>query len=346
MASLIVSLILLLFALLLVVVRKTYYSIPVVELRRRARQHDPMATKFYRVVAYGNSLRSLLWFLISVSTAVGIILLARDTPIWLSIIVFLGLLWATFTWLPHSRVTSIGARLTLAVTPVFAWLLNYLHPGLSRGSDAIAKRRHSVNHTGIYERDDLLNIIERQQQQADNRVTLEELEIAKRALHFTDHQVADVMTPRKQVKTVNADDTIGPILIDELHKQDEDSVLVHDKPKGQIIGSLSVSHLNIKSSGKVRDVMDTHVYFVHEDDTLSEALHAFFVTNRPLFVVVNNAEEYVGIITVQTMLEQLLGHIPGDDFDQYANPAAVAHRHQKPKQSVKPDDADITVELE
>jgi CBS domain containing-hemolysin-like protein len=81
--------------------------------------------------------------------------------------------------------------------------------------------------------------------------------------------------------------------------------------------------------------MHGSVYYVHENDSLSEALHAFFVTNHPLFVVVNSFEEFVGVLTVESILRQLLGHVPGDDFDQYTDLAAVAARHPRAKKSKK-----------
>jgi Mg2+/Co2+ transporter CorB len=75
--------------------------------------------------------------------------------------------------------------------------------------------------------------------------------------------------------------------------------------------------------------MDKNVYYIHEDDTLSEALHAFFTTNHSLFVVVNSFEEYVGIVSIESIIEHLLGHIPGSDFTQYADVSAVARRHSR-----------------
>jgi hypothetical protein len=53
---------------------------------------------------------------------------------------------------------------------------------------------------------------------------------------------------------------------------------------------------------------------------------------------VNNFEEYVGVISVENILQQLLGHIPGDDFDQYADMVAVAARHSRAKKAKKPSE--------
>ena len=78
--------------------------------------------------------------------------------------------------------------------------------------------------------------------------------------------------------------------------------------------------------------MTSDIYYVHENDSLDEALQTFFATNRPLFVVVNNAEEYIGVVTITSILHQLLGHIPGEEFESYGDAAAVVARHKKSRE--------------
>lgn len=335
MTSFIFAVVLLLLALAGIVVRKTYYYLPVKELKRQAERQDPLAKTLYRAVAYGNSLRGLLWLYIGLTSAASLVMLARLLPIWASLLIVGPLLWIAFSLLPASRTTKLGVRLTALVTPSIAWLLNYLHPLLSRSADMVERRYAAPEHTKLFERNDLLELIERQQQQPDSRLADEELEIAKRALSFDDHKVADAMTVRKGIKVIQSDDTIGPILIDELHKSKQDYVLVRDTKKGPFVGTLAFKQLGLESKGKVRDVMDPTIYYLHENDPLGQALHAFFVTNHSLFVVVNSFEEYVGILSIENVLHQLLGHVPGDDFDQYADPGAVAVRHPKPEKSKK-----------
>lgn len=337
MENTIIALIFLALALAGIIVRKTYYYLPIRELKRQAEKHNPLAVKLYTAVSYGNSLRSLLWLYIGLTSAVSLIMLARELPIWVSLLIVGPLLWIAFSLIPATRLTSFGARLTTLVTPPIVWVLNYIHPLLSRAADLVERRYTLPVHTKLYERNDLLELIEQQQSQADNRVSHEELEIAKRALSFDEYKVGDALTPRKRIKTVLADDTVGPILIDELHKGHEDFAIVRETKKGPAIGSLDINRLGIESKGTVRDVMRPTVYYVHENDSLSEALHAFFVTNHPLFIVVNSFEEYVGVITVENMLRQLLGHLPGDDFDQYADLTAVAARHPKQHPAPKED---------
>ena len=336
MNNFIFGIVFLILALFGIVLRKTYFSLPLGELKRRAQKHGSRDAKLYRAAAYGNSLRSLLWLYIGLTSAVSLILLARQLPVWLGILIVGPLLWIVFSLVPGSRSTKFGVALTRLATPLIAWILNFLHPLLSRGGDFVQQHFAEPKHTGLYEREDLLQLLEYQQSLPDSRISPEELEIVERALNFDRYKVSDVLSPRNHVKTVLVGDVIGPVLIDELHKNAQDYVLVRESKKGPFVGTLAFSKLSIKSSGQVRDFMDTTVYYLHENDTLSEALHAFFTTNHPLFVVVDSYEEYVGIVSVEHILNRLLGHIPGDDFDQYSDSAAVAARHTKVK---KPEEA-------
>jgi CBS domain containing-hemolysin-like protein len=342
MTNFIWAAILLILAIIGVVVRKTYYYLPPHELKRQAEQHHRLASRIYPAVAYGSSLRGLLWVFIVLTSAGGFVLLARNrnAPVWLSLLTVIVVLWAAYSWIPASKTSRVGAKLTMIITPSIIWLLNYLHPPLSRGTELVEKRYSADPHTGLYERGDLMDLIDQQQHQPGSRFSEEELEIAKRALSFGDYKVNEILIPRRQIKTVLADDTIGPILIDEVHKSGEGSVLVKEGKKGPVIGSLAASQLDLSSKGYVRDIMNPTAYYVHENDSLSDVLHAFFLTNHPIFIVVNSFEEYVGIITVENILQHLLGHVPGDDFDQYSNIEAVAARHPRAKKTKKSSAAD------
>ncbi|HVV25610.1 MAG TPA: CBS domain-containing protein [Candidatus Saccharimonadales bacterium] len=330
MNSYLAALILLLIAIYGVVARKTYYYLPARELKRRAEARDPLAVRLYPAVAYGGSLRGLLWAWIGLPTAGAFVLLAQVAPAWISFIAIVALLWAVHSWLPASRVTKLGMNLTSLVTPLVVWLLHYLHRPLSRATTVVQKSYTAEAHTGLFERQDMLALIEQQQRQTDNRVRDEELEIAKRALNFGELRVRDVMTPRKKVKTALASDTVGPVLIDELHKNGQGYLLVRESAKGDFVGLLAFKRLSLKSSGQVKNLMDKEVYYLNENDPLDQALHAFFTTNCPLFVVVDSSADYVGIISIDALLRQLLGHVPGEDFEQYHEKAAVALRHPRP----------------
>jgi CBS domain containing-hemolysin-like protein len=264
MNNLIIGVLSLALACIGIVLKKTYYYLPVNELKRRAEKSDPVAVKLYTPMSYGSSLKVLLWLYIGLTSAVSFILFAREMPIWLSLLIIGPLIYVVFSLLPSSRVTKFGITLTKLATPILNWLLNYLHPLLSRGSEKVEKKYIISNHTGLYERTDLIDLINRQQKQADNRLSEKELDTLKRALIFNDKKVSDILTSWDKVKTILSKDTIGPILINELHKSGQQFILVKDTPKGSVVGILAFTDLNLKSHGKVENNMnDSARLFYH-----------------------------------------------------------------------------------
>ena len=257
-----------------------------------------------------------------------IVLLARIN-FWLGILLIAPLLWLAFSYIPATKVGPFENRLTITLTPFILWLLNYLHPTLSKNTEKIEKRFKQQRHTKLFERDDLIDLIEKQKHQTDSRFTAEELEIAKRSLEFGEHTVGDVLTPAEETKSVLEMDHVGPVLIDEIYKTGQKYALVRDKKDGPLVGVLEAGQLGIHSQGLVANLMRPTIYYLHEDDNLSEALKAFFITNFPVFVVVNSHEEFVGIVTIENVLKQLVGHIPGDDFSEYASLNVVANKYNE-----------------
>ncbi len=318
-------------AVLAMVMQKTYYYIPQRELKRQAEHHDPLATTLWQAAAYGAALRLLLWILMIVAAGIGFVLLADIAPTILAIIAVGFLLLFTFGWLPNTKLSSVGGRVTVWATPPLVWLLSKTYP-LLRWLHRQVGQFASHDHTGLFQREDLVELLESQKKQTDNRISEEELEMAQAALQFGTRRVRDILKPRKQVVAVAASEELGPITMDELHKSRHSRFPVFDGKKDNMVGTLYlydvVQHKG-KSKPRVSEVMEDRVFYVHESDTLAEALQVFYQTQHPLFIVVNSFEEYVGIVTLEDILAQLMGHAIVDAHDQPDNRAEVAAKHPK-----------------
>jgi CBS domain containing-hemolysin-like protein len=332
--SFIIALICVALAFVALTLRKTYYYLPEAELKREAKSGDHLGKVLWSAVAYGTSLQLLLWLLIGVFAAVGFVLFARVAPPIFGFLAVALLLWFAFAWMPTTRLTRLGARLSVWFTPIIVWLLRWLHRPLDWFLSLAHRFYPAVVHTGLYQKDDLLELIARQKQQPDNRVPIEELELAERALTFERIKVRDVLISRKKVKAVGRGDAVGPILLDELHATGHSRFPVYGKDENDIVGTIHLISLDeAKQGGHVRDFMDKGVAYVHEGDTLADALHAVYTTKHQLFLVVNSFEEYVGILTLEDILHALVGHLPADEFDAHHNRVAVAARHPAKKKS-------------
>jgi CBS domain containing-hemolysin-like protein len=313
--------------LLAISLQRTYGSLPLKEMKRRARSGDTVAAALYRAASYGSSLRALLWVLVVLTGAWFFVILAHATEPWFAFITGGALLWFGFIWLPAQEATRMSVWLARQLAPAFEKILQYLHPVLDRITKFIRRHRPVSVHTGIYDKEDLINLFERQKVQADNRVDQHTLEIVEHALKFGDKKVADILTPRRVVKAVSVDDTIGPVLMTDLHKSGYSRFPVYEGKQDNIVGVLYLRDLvRAKTGGAVQKIMSKTVCYVHEDQPLTEALQAILKTHQQLYVVVNSFEEYVGIVTIEDIMEEIVGKQIVDEFDQYDDLRAVAKK--------------------
>lgn len=326
MTLFLLSVVFVLLAVLAVVMQKTYFYIPEKELKRQAAHREPLAEVLWRAVAYGAMLRILLWSVAAVFAAIGLVLLSQVVPSLIAILAVAIVLVYVFAWLPNTRLTSWGGRATVQATPVVVWLL--VHSKIVLGWPQKWARHHVIRgHTGLFEREDLVQLMDTQKAQADNRINTDDLAMAQAVLQFGDKLIRDVLTPRRVVKAVAAEENIGPVMMDDLHKSGFSRFPVYSGAHDNIVGVLYLRDLvQSKASGKAESHMHKQVCYVHESQPLNEALHAMLKTHQQLFVVVNSFEEYVGILTLEDVLEEVIGEQIMDEFDQYEDLRAVAAR--------------------
>ncbi len=316
--------------LLAISLQRTYHNVPVKEVKRRARADDELAKMLYRAVSYGHTLKAVLWFFVGVLAAGFFVNIALYSAIWFALAASVALVWIGFIWLPTRPVTSIGEHLAAWLARPLAWLLHYLHPWIDTINNLLRRHRPVNYHTRLYEKADLLDLLMQQQKQEDNRINQTELDIARHALVFGDKQVGQIMVPRRMVKAVSSKDSIGPVLLDELHNSGHSRFPVYKDKQSDIVGILFVRDLiKEKHGGSVHSKMRGKVGYVHEEQNLYDALQAILRTHHQMLIVVNSFEEYVGIITIEDILEQIIGRPIIDEFDQYDDLRAVAARTAK-----------------
>jgi CBS domain containing-hemolysin-like protein len=223
---------------------------------------------------------------------------------------------------------GVSGYVAQAVLPV----VNFLQPVLSRVSNVIG---HPKIHSGVYEREDLLELLTRQKSQIDNRITERELKAARGALTFGDKIVGSIMTPRKSVEWVNKDAPIAPKLMDDLHKTGFirfPVIIGSSKPADpEVVGTLYINDLlrNLEKPGTIGSIMKHDACFINESHNLGQALDGFLKSGQHLLIVVNNFEETVGVLTLEDVLSQILGEKISDEFDNYQDKRSVAGHQPK-----------------
>lgn len=326
MLTFIYGLILALLALILWTALVTYQHVPLKELKRMARGGDELAVLFYRAVSYGVGLRLLLGLLTLVCAVAALAFFAQAVDVWLAVLLLLALAAVgSVALVPSAELTRRSLWLARACAPAVVWVLERLQPVFDFIGRTFRRLRPLHVHTGLYDKSDLADLLQQQENQPDNRISAGEIDMLTHALTFGDKLVGDVLVPKRVVTLVSAGESIGPVLAGELHKSGHSRFPVYEGKRDNIVGILYLHDLvDSKKTGTVAELMSRKLTYVHEEFTLYQTLQAFLKTKQHLFLVVNDFEEYVGIITIEDILEQVIGKLIVDEFDRYDDLRAVA----------------------
>lgn len=161
----------------------------------------------------------------------------------------------------------------------------------------------------------------------------DEKKLIEHSLQFDTRLVSEIMTPRGVIDSIGQKEHLGPLVLDDLHKTGHSRFPVIDGDIDHVVGMLHIRDLLTIDSGRrsttVEKAMEPRVFYIHQDQTLGHALVAFLRTHHHLFVVVNEFRETVGILTLEDVIEALLGRKIVDEFDLHDDLRAVARRNPR-----------------
>jgi CBS domain containing-hemolysin-like protein len=174
--------------------------------------------------------------------------------------------------------------------------------------------------------------------QSTGVLSREEKLIIEGGLSFGSKSVESVMIPRSAIDTINKSEFLGPLTLDDLHKTGHSRIPVIDGDIDHVIGILHLRGLlalDIKRSVTAEKAMEAKVYYIRQNQNLQHALTAFIRTHHHMFIVVNEFRETVGMLTLEDVVEELLGHQIIDEFDSHDDLRKVAIRN--PHHNNQPD---------
>jgi len=311
----------------LVLLLRSYEYLSMAELKRQARSGNKQAKAVYGVRGpYGAHVFILLWALIGILSSTMIVLIEKVLWTGFVIAITVPITILIHAILPWSRYPEPSLSLASFSAPAVAFLLRFTSP-LIRPLERVVGTWISHSETRrINSKEELVDILEHTQIEGDP-FSKDELSIALHAMTFGGKQITSIMTPRSVVKTVRLGDVLSPAMLSDLHESGFSRFPVIESEKGDIVGTLYSKDLaDLRSSKFVRDVMRPDIYYVNEFSSLDNVLNAFLRTQHHLFVVVNEFEENVGVVTIEDVIEQIIGRKIVDEFDRYDDLRLVARQ--------------------
>ncbi|MGB4761916.1 MAG: CBS domain-containing protein [Candidatus Saccharimonas sp.] len=182
--------------------------------------------------------------------------------------------------------------------------------------------------SGIGSRQELEHLVD----ESMGVLSIDEKKLLKSSLHFAEKTVEQVMTPRGVLEIVDAQEVLGPIVLDQLHKTGHSRFPVMRGDIDHIVGVLHIRELLMireKTSQTAEQSMEKKVYYINQTQTLQHALAAFLSTRHHMFIVVNEYRETAGVVTLEDCIEALIGRKIVDEYDAHDDLRSVAERNAK-----------------
>lgn len=218
---------------------------------------------------------------------------------------------------PKTIAKACDERFALFISPSLRMLMRVLHPlnvfftGLS---SSIKKLFHLKDETEpIVTEEELHDIIETldEEGEIDENTT----ELIQSALDFTETPVAEVFTPWGQVVYLRSN--MKPSEIVSIIENTNHSRLPVINRHGKVIGIVQIrkylkAYLQFKDDVQLQKVMD-RPFYVKTGTPIDEQLAGMSASKTHIAIVNDEQGNAVGILTVEDILEELVGEIYDED---------------------------------
>lgn len=211
-------------------------------------------------------------------------------------------------------------------------LYEYLEPALLRFAEKFSSvfifiRSVPTHDVNTYHRFDSREELQRLINESGDVLSDDERAVIVHSLSFKDQRVDSIMTPASMIDSIKKSEFLGPLVLSELHDLGHSRLPVIGSDIHHVVGVLHLKDLlslDIKRSVTAEKAMEPKVYYIREDQTLEHALAAFLRTHHHLFVVINEHRETVGLVTLEDVIEALLGRKILDEDDNHEDLRAAA----------------------
>ena len=218
--------------------------------------------------------------------------------------------------LPKSVAKKYSDTLALSCAPVLGFFMKLFAPLsklLTWIGQAAAKLTPGDSQISVTE-DELYDIIEDMTEEGS--LDEDQGDLISSALQFGDVTVESVLTPRVDIVAININSSHAELL--SLIKSTNHSRLpVYEGSIDNIIGVLQIrkyikAYLRLGENLDIKPMLD-EVFFVHQSTNIDELLPILSKRKLNIAVVTDNYGGTLGIVTVEDILEELVGEIWDED---------------------------------
>ncbi|NPV14313.1 DUF21 domain-containing protein [candidate division WOR-3 bacterium] len=231
---------------------------------------------------------------------------ASFTPIAVLLVVLLTLILGDY--LPKALAQSIPSRWLRSA----AFLLNISRIGFAPVTYFLV-RLLPRTRKAVLSRDDFLKVIAQREQTPARRTTTANM--AARLFRFSQMKVGEIAIPIKQVKSVPADSDLDTVLT-LLNQFGYSRIPVYTGTPDNIIGVIVAKDLLevvTRGTSSEKRVRVRPVQYLPENSRALDVLRQMQQRGEHLSVVIDLSGNTIGIVTLEDLIEELVGEIRSED---------------------------------
>jgi metal transporter CNNM len=309
-----------------------FFSLNKDDLKRKAELGDWAAKKIYRLRRDGNLLLcTLLIGNVAVNAALSIFLGSLTSGfaaglMATGLIVIFGEIMPQAIFARHAL--KLGARFT-GLVRFFVIILFPVTWPIARALDKILGKEMPM----VYSKKELIKLIEEHEDLTQSEIDEDEERIIKGALSFSDKTVADIMTPRTEMFALPAKQKLNRRAMAAISRSGYSRIPVYEQTRDNIVGLLYVKDLigggwEKKTAGQAAR---KNVLFVESDKKLDELLNNFKESKQHLFIVLDKFGSVIGLVTIEDILEEIIGIEIMDEYDRHEDLQKRAQERMREK---------------
>ncbi len=323
--SLIIVVLLLLCAAFFAVTETAFASVSRVKIKIRAERGEPKAVKALHVLDnFDLAITSILICtnIVHISAAsIATLAVTRMFPgvtgaVTVSTFVMTLLVFFVGEMLPKSIAKKYSERLSLTVAGSLCFFMSVLKPlaSLLSAMGNFAARFVKADPEISVTEDEIYDIIEDMTEEGS--LDEEQGELISSALQFAETTVESILTSRVDLIALDIEDSPEEML-SYIRSQTHSRLPVYEGSVDNIVGILSIrkfikAYLKQGAQLDVRSLLDKP-YFIHQSANIDSLLPMMSKKRLNMAVVTDNYGGTLGIVTVEDILEELVGEIWDED---------------------------------
>lgn len=298
-------------------------SLDISDLRRMEKQGDKNASKVLKIRKHSMLLLVTLLLGNSAANSFFSILVGDNLSGILAVTLSTVLIFLFGEVLPQAVLSRHALSFGATSAPIIGFLMKIFYPICAPIAYALTMLL-GEEAAQVYTKKDILSIVE-ETDPTGGEFDHDEQRLVKGSLSFSQRRVQDVMTPNTVVTTVETDDLIDENYLAKLKEIGYSRIPVYADDQNHIVGILYYKDLvGTKLPIPVRDVMESTVYSVHLNDSLDSVLNLFIKTKNHLFIATNDFGSFEGVVTLEDIIEEIIGTEIMDEGDDVADLRKVA----------------------